>query len=242
MLSRAMRCFFAQSYSNKELVIVYESDDPLTIALLKDPAINCHPHILLLEVNASPKVSLGNLRNLGIEASNGEFICQWDDDDWYHCHRLSSMYAYASRDQAEGSILMNWLIYDRVEKKAYVSNYRTWEGSLLCRKSTLQVQPYEDIALGEEGVVIRYLIASELLCKMDDSFYLYIYVYHGGNTWDRDHWEEIFGRSTALRTDISTGIADILDEKVSVLEGSLLLDRLIASAADAQLINSTSLS
>ena len=74
MLSRAMRCFFAQSYSNKELVIVYESDDPLTIALLKDPAINCHPHILLLEVNASPKVSLGNLRNLGIEASNGDFI------------------------------------------------------------------------------------------------------------------------------------------------------------------------
>src|SRR5579872_5490009 len=55
MLSRAIRCFMEQSYSNKELVIVYESDDMATIELVKDPAIHCNPVIRVLEVNASPK-------------------------------------------------------------------------------------------------------------------------------------------------------------------------------------------
>src|SRR5258705_7030930 len=80
-LRRSVRCFSAQSYANKELVIVHEGLRPEVtdwLGRLKNANFRIVP------VSTRPKKSLGELRNISIAHATGEYFCQWDDDDWYH--------------------------------------------------------------------------------------------------------------------------------------------------------------
>lgn len=227
MLTRATQCFLDQSYFKKELVIVYEDDDLVTTELFKKNSIYTHPNISLLKVASHPRYSLGNLRNIGIANAKGEFVCQWDDDDWYHQNRLSAMYNCIRRSKYQGAIMLHWLVYDLTKRKAYISNSRTWEGSILCRKEALLNTPYENKTMGEEGATIDHLLSMNSLFQIDDTPQLYIYIYHGYNTWHSDHWNYIFECSTPLSAHISIKIGEIIDGKYSVTDGSALLNRLI---------------
>lgn len=227
LLKRAIECFLAQSYKRKELIIVCESDDPGSIALAGAISEGAGEEIRVVTVNAVPKTTLGELRNIGIKAASGEFICQWDDDDWYHKDRLMAQ-CYALREHGrDGAILTQWLVFDDLEKKAYISNMRLWEGSILCRKTTLQLMPYERKHLGEDTATVEFLAFKDSLHLMKDVPGLYIYIYHGANTWNYEHWNFIFECSKALSIDDSLTISDILAGRHSVHTGSLLLNGII---------------
>lgn len=227
LLKRAITCFTAQSYPQKELIIVYENDDADTIFFIKSSELLLRNDIRLICVNAFPKISLGELRNLGIAAGRGEYICQWDDDDWYHKDRLTDQYNVLLDNDLGGSIMTQWLVFNAIENKAYISNTRVWEGSILCRKSILQSKPYEDKSIGEDTPTIDYLVSNDCLYFMKGVPGIYIYVYHGGNTWDYEHWNCIFECSTELSYGDALVIADILNGKYSIHEGSLLLDDIL---------------
>jgi hypothetical protein len=102
-----------------------------------------------------------------------------------------------------------------------------WEGSVLCRKDTLQTKPYERKHIGEDTATIEYLVSMDYLALMSDAPGLYIYVYHGSNTWNFDHWSYIFECGRVLSPKASMDIADILEGKHSIYNGSLLLDDLL---------------
>lgn len=229
MLKKVIACFTAQSYPEKELVIVYEDDDVATDELVNEAAIISRDDIQLVRIKSFPKTTLGELRNIGIQTAKGEFICQWDDDDWYHKDRLAEQYNAAVNHDREGAVMTRWLVFDAIDKQAYISNKRMWEGSVLCRKSVLQLMPYEDKTIGEDSATIDYLVSQKCLHPMNGVPGLYIYIYHGGNTWNFDHWSYIFECSTALSYDHSQCIADILDGNYTVYAGSLLLDKILQS-------------
>ena len=201
MLKRAISCFTAQSYPFKELIIVYEDDDVGTVEMLKE------------------------LRNIGIKASNGEFICQWDDDDWYHENRLTLQYTISMENNYKGSVMTQWLVYNTIDKQAFISNERVWEGSVLCKKKVLQGVPYENKSMGEDSATINSLLEKDHIYLIKSMPGLYIYIYHGSNTWNFEHWKYIFECSTALSNSDSRLIADILDGNYSVQEGSSLIDK-----------------
>jgi glycosyltransferase involved in cell wall biosynthesis len=229
MLKRAVECFLTQSYPEKELVIVYENDDIETLSLLDAGEIVAGADIQLIGVKAVPKAPLGELRNIGIRAASGAFICQWDDDDWYHMNRLTEQYQELSRHNRHGSIMTQWLVFNALNNRAYISNVRPWEGSILCRKELLLRQPYEQKHIGEDTPTVDYLLSQNNLHLINDMPGLYIYVYHGGNTWHHDHWSYIFRCSKGLPRKDSLEIADILSEKYSVYTASLLLDEILES-------------
>src|SRR5690606_5146342 len=80
----AIQCFQAQTWAARELVIVDDAPDPAlaeTVRRLGDPAIR---HIRLPPEGRT----LGELRNLAIDAARGPFVCQWDDDDLYDPLRI----------------------------------------------------------------------------------------------------------------------------------------------------------
>jgi glycosyltransferase involved in cell wall biosynthesis len=226
LLKRAIACFHAQSYPAKELIIVYEDDDPETGSFIENEQIAAMNNIRVQKVPAVPKISLGELRNIGIQTARGEFICQWDDDDWYHMERLYSQYRLAKETHA-GSILTRWIVYNSIEKKAYVSKRRLWEGSILCSKHILQLKPYEPKHQGEDTPTIDYLDSQNYLHLIEDRPELYIYVYHGGNTWNAGHWHRIFASGTPLPESDSLEIAAILDGGYSNPEGSGMLSRIM---------------
>lgn len=227
MLKRAIECFTAQSYQQKELVIVYEDDDTKVIELVETIEVKSDSDICLVCIKAVPKTVLGELRNIGVRAARGEFICQWDDDDWYHMNRLMEQYVELTKYGREGAVMTQWLVFDSVNRRAYISNARTWEGSILCRKPLLENKSYEQKGIGEDTATIDYLVSIDCLHFMHNVPGLYIYVYHGSNTWNQDHWNYIFKCSTPLSYKDSTNISDILNGKYTVCMASLLLDEIL---------------
>lgn len=142
LLKRAIACFEAQNYRNKELVILYEDHDIETIHFLRTHALSSR--VRQVCVPGTPKKTLGELRNIAIQSALGEFVCQWDDDDWYHMNRLTCQYNAIENSNAGGSLLTRWITFNGHSKNAFVSNRRHWEGSVLCRKSLIVQKAYEN--------------------------------------------------------------------------------------------------
>ena len=206
-LKQTIECYHQQSYAQRELIILCENDDPQTIEFLRsfdDPDI--HVHI----VPRAPRLTLGELRNRAMSAANGDYICQWDDDDWYHPRRLELQLKAAQSQNKAASILPRWLIYSREEHKAYCSNVRLWEGSLLCQKSILQSGPgYPALSKGEDTAVISWLYIQDELA-IEDHPDLYVYIHSGNNTWEDQHFQKILDSSIPLEQKDSDHLRNLL--------------------------------
>lgn len=221
-LERAIRCFVSQTYANKQLVILFEDDDPETAAFLK--TLPPDPAFKIVEAQRS---TLGQLRNMAIQAADGDFVCQWDDDDWFHAARLEYLYAVSVASGRPGVVMMRWILFDATSGRGYTSHLRLWEGSILCRKNILPAEGYENKSIGEDTSLIKGLFDDDLLYPLTQAPHLYVYVYHGGNTWNAAHWAPIFAASTRLPEETNRELAGILDQRYDPVEGSLLLDRLL---------------
>lgn len=210
LLERAINSFHSQSYPNKELVILYESDDSLTHEFLSRQESD---EIKIIKVENAPDIHLGALRNWAIKEASGEYICQWDDDDWYHPARLQYQYKLLQENNYQACVLGHFLIFDSHASNAYLSCYRSWEGSLLCKKELATENPYSNIKRGEDTPLINTLREQNLLFTDRSITPLYHYVYHGNNTWDYNHFSGFFPFSKPLPTQLRATIQTILSEQ-----------------------------
>jgi glycosyltransferase involved in cell wall biosynthesis len=222
MLDLAISCFEAQTYPNKQLIILYENHDQTTAEYIQKRAF---PEVFkIIEVKCNPKMSLGELRNIAIEQADGEYICQWDDDDWYHVNRLQYQLDALVIAQSSGSILTHWLILDAIKNKLYISHARNWEGSLLCKKELFLLKKYDNRLKGEDTAMVEFLCDNNYIIKINELTGMYIYVYHGKNTWSLEHFEKIFNRCQEV-----TSYSDDNENILCLLpvEGSVLIDEIL---------------
>jgi glycosyltransferase involved in cell wall biosynthesis len=184
MLRRSVACFRKQTYQPRELIAVFLDDDAETreyFRELNDPMVRC------VEVPAEPRPSLGALRNLAVAESRGAYVATWDDDDWHASARLAEQMAAVQETGRHGCLLVRWLIFDQLYGVGYISNRHPLEGSLLVEKSVLP--PFPELPKLEDTPVVKKLYGDEKLCGIDRPR-LYVYVHHGANTWDRQHFEK----------------------------------------------------
>jgi len=220
LLEKAIGYFTFQTYHRKELLIVYEDDDIATKEKLREYTDR---DIRAIEVPANPKLTLGQLRNLAIQRSSGEYFCQWDDDDWYHSQRLELQMNCLRSSGKAASVLVNWLMFDKPLQQAYFSFTKVWEGSILCRKDLITSEVcYDNRSLGEETNFIFALVAKNCLYPLVMPS-LYIYIYHGNNSWNRDHFGKLFSRSQPLSAAVSRLVGDVLDGRYDHRKASQLL-------------------
>lgn len=212
-LKRAIHLFQQQSYPNKELVILYLKDDLATKEL-----VSClhDDRILTVEIENRSAYSLGELRNLSIDKSRGEYICNWDDDDWYHPDRLKEQFEAIVKSGKAASILACWLMYDMKNKEAFISSFRPWEASIMCSKKVLQNDQiqYPAWSKGEDKPFISALAEKNMLFPLICP-QLYIYIYNGNNLNNAEHFKRIFYDSQKLPAFQSEAIANILQAEVS---------------------------
>jgi len=192
LLRRAVACFHAQTYAERELIAVYEADDVETREYLRAAASD---GLRVFEVPVDRKRTLGELRNYTVEVSRGDYVCQWDDDDWYGDDRLAAQMRALLESGKAACVLSRWICLDAVTRTAFMARRRDWEGSLLCRKSALP--SYRHLARGEDTSVVAQLGRSRQLARLDRPD-LYVYTFHGGNTWDRAHWIRVLHRAVPL--------------------------------------------
>ena len=210
LLQKAIACFESQNYPNKELVISYPIDDHHTEQLIQE--VLQKEDFKILKISRSTEESLGNARNSAIAKCRGDYICIWDDDDWYHPSRLSFQFnsMQTSGHGYQASILTQLILYDATTQKAYLSFPYTWDGSILCRKEIILQNQYANQDKAEDTHVIKFLEKRRLLHYIQDAPYLYVYVFHGGNTWDYEHYKYFLGKSEVVNEDVTDRIKELL--------------------------------
>jgi glycosyltransferase involved in cell wall biosynthesis len=210
VLKRAILCFQHQTYPNKELILGITSANIAAISLLEQ--LN-DPRIKTAIFPSSSRFTLGQKRNWVIENSEGFYFCVWDDDDWYNDTRIEFQVHSLEGTTCKSSVLSSLILFDSENNIAYLSATRwAWEQTLLCERSVLEVPAlrYADLERGEDSVLIYNLKKNDLLLTVINPS-LYIYVYHGQNTWHRKHWDDNLIRwATQLTEDQSDSIKKIL--------------------------------
>jgi glycosyltransferase involved in cell wall biosynthesis len=223
-LARALRCFEAQTYPHRELVLLVEEDDAPTLAAVDVYRRNPHgENVQVHVVSVAPKLPLGELRNRAIAICRGDYFCQWDDDDWFHADRVAAQVAAVTGAFQSATMLTNWLMFDANGGHAYLSSVRLWEGSLLCRKSVLtESLRYPPMSRMEDSFFVNDLIgAVGVLPQIAPT--LYIYEIHGSNTCTSRHFGNVLSAAQPLSAAASAIIREIMIGGVSVSEGSELL-------------------
>lgn len=193
--------FAAQTHAPRELVIVHDGDSDCQNALQQLAAPVQAAPVRVLQRDAC--TTLGAARNLSVDAAQGEFICQWDDDDRYHPQRLALQWQAMHAEQADFSYLcdqLHWfpargeLYWDDWNREAYPLN--VVQGTLMGRRE--RMPRYAELARGEDtDVLLKILRAGARIARMRDAGWSSIYVFHGANTFDHEHHAAI-ARAKAL--------------------------------------------
>jgi glycosyltransferase involved in cell wall biosynthesis len=201
-LARAIQCFLAQTYENKELIVVYPESDAATAACLetfKSPQIRPSPVTI-------PGATLGDLRNYSIERAQGEYMCGWDDDDWHSPDRIRRQYQATVSSKKGATILARMFIYHAARQKAYLGCERLWENSVFFSKSEIAEHGirYPSLDKNEDYEFVNQLIKNNLVYAVYDPT-SYIYNITGANTCDSSHFDFMLKRASPL-TDEQTDL------------------------------------
>ncbi len=182
---QAAHYFLGQDYPNRELVVVDDSDRSVRELLPRDPRIRYF--------RLHGGMSLGAKRNVAVARSRGEIIVHWDDDDWYAPCRISYQVGSLLETGSVIAALDMQVVYD-------VPPDRFWSVSPQLHKRIFS----QDIHAGTIAYpkwLWRYFDGFKPLASAEDFAFVeiahlchqpvlklssagvYIYVRHGGNTW-----------------------------------------------------------
>lgn len=177
----AVKCFFDQTWPNKELVIINHGSENV----LDQP----DQRVKEVRVVRTENDTLGDLRNWSIEAATGDWCIQWDDDDWHHPNRMASQMAMAKPDhvvslqwQVRYSMTDNCAFYDRMTSGQQMT-------VLFERQSPAR---YEKLNVREDTAFMRsfgrrvVLVDNSVMNKECDPM-AYLRTFHGRNIWDYGH-------------------------------------------------------
>lgn len=184
---KAIVSFQQQTYPNKELVIINDGDYAL-YRYPQEPARNVR-EIRCIKGEEEPKLTLGALRNLGLKHSEGEWICQWDDDDWSHPHRISMMMAV--RREGHCVLLRRQIRYSSFRNTAYVCDCEPGHAGTILHPAQVE-HPYPEQPLSEDAVFwVDNWGDNRIVLDNNSGRYpgpaLYLRFFHGNNSWDEQH-------------------------------------------------------
>ncbi len=184
-IEKAIEYFLNQDYPAKELLILDDGSDPIADLIPKREDI--------VYMRLDHAVSLGEKRNLGVEAGRGEIIILWDDDDWYSSRRLSYQVEPIIRGRADATVLQDALMFDLSDGKFWICDdglrdkmfaYGVIGGTVAFRKNLFNgTVRFPKANLAEDAGFLGRLFESKAAVQKlscNDSF---IYIRHGRNTW-----------------------------------------------------------
>lgn len=205
MLRRAVRCFLAQTWARRELVVLHEDTDRATRDFM---ASLTHPMIRTHVVPASPHITLGGKRRISIEVARGHYVATWDDDDWSAPTRLQQQIEGMRSVGRAVCTLERWIVHDQLLGQSWLSQPRAWEASMVAERAVMP--RYEDGERGTDRVSMDRLLAAGHVTALRAP-HLYIYLYHGRNVGPRAHFKRnIFAHATALSPAFARRVTTLL--------------------------------
>ena len=194
-LQRAVADFARQTWAERELVIVHDGDSVFDARLKSLAAL--HDRSVINVHRQSGMRTLGELRNISVDAARGEIVCPWDDDDRYHPRRLELQLAAMRVENSEFSFLTDQLHLFAAERTMFWDDWNLEvhplnlvQGTMLGNKAALG--RYPPVARGEDTpLILELLRRGRRITRLREHGYLYVYVFDGLNAWDHDHHARI---------------------------------------------------
>ncbi len=192
-VSQAIKYFLRQDYPEKQLIILDDGTDEI---------MDLVPDLGNIEyIRLEYKLSVGEKRNKGVEASQGDIILFWDDDDWYSPDRITYQVGSLVDENVDATVLQNGLVFDLQRNQFWICkpslrdkmfSYGVIGGTIAFKKSIFDHQvrfPNTNLAEDAEFLSLLYSAGHKVL-KMPaiDKF---IYVRHHKNTWIFSKWQTI---------------------------------------------------
>jgi glycosyltransferase involved in cell wall biosynthesis len=181
----AIDCFFDQTWPNKELVIVNHGPWSLTQFMSQERKALVNE----VMVYRPEEMTLGDLRNLSMDVASGEWLIQWDDDDWHHPLRMETQFDYA--DSADTINTLGWQV--RCNLQARSAFYDVMPGgqhmSVFYAKDL--VHRYEKLNVREDTAFFSSFARRTVIDNSPDNVpvspFLYVRLFHTLNIWDQQH-------------------------------------------------------
>lgn len=203
MAKRSVQCFARQTYPRAELVIVSAGDRAYRRTLEQHFDNQCISGRI---VTANAASSLGALRNLSLDAAAGEIVCQWDDDDCYHPDRIFRQVEHMTQQAAQACFLTDNLHLLEPDGHLYWIDWtrgsrpEQWFGlfpptlMMINNERFRYVETGPIAQLGEDLDIAAQLCREVPVAMLGGMGWLYLYIFHGGNTCSRSHHYKIAAR------------------------------------------------
>ena len=185
----AIECFLHQTHANRELVVVVDAPGCELIAHI---AALDDPRIRLIELPEEHS-TLGDLRNVSVASAHGDYVCIWDDDDLYAPERIQVQLDALLAAGAAACVLRRWTLWWPEAGRLATTGVRDWEGSLLALKRAMP--DYPALRRHEDAEMMAMLVRRDRVARLDAPD-LYIYIRHGSNTFELEHFRNIYNRSS----------------------------------------------
>ncbi len=181
----ACASFESQTWPDKELVVVTDrANDELRLLVRAQGE-----QVRLFEVG--PGYTLGELRNLSVGRSRGDFVCPWDDDDLRDPDWIAASLRVLQQAAVDAVFLERIVLWWESRQWLALSARRAWEGSMLAKRSVIPVYPA--MARTEDTAIVRWMLRYCSVALMDQPQF-YVYRITGENTCDPAHFETLFAQ------------------------------------------------
>ncbi len=199
LAKRSIRSFAAQSYEDRDLLVVTDGDERFRKALERYvSALGLDGRVRFVYPEGE-RLTLGRLRNISLEEARGDLVCQWDDDDYSHPSRLAVQAGHMLKEQAAACFMTDHLQFIEDQRVICWIDW-TVDGTLT---GTAQLAPgtvmmFRDgrfrypeegpnARQGEDSVFLESVYGAVPVAHLGGAGHLYLYQFHGRNTFPREH-------------------------------------------------------
>ncbi len=185
LCQRSVRCFLRQTWPNLELVVVDDGREDLTPVLQDVPT----EKLKYIRLPPDEQNVLGALRNRTLDEATGDFMAQWDDDDWYHAERIEMQMQplLSGTDSCTLSASLMHLNTPQFLHRPYVGSLKGGvPGSIVHRRD--DAIRYPALRRAEDTVYLDEWKARATATLPPSDAHLFIRAFHGSNTWEVEHF------------------------------------------------------
>lgn len=180
--AQALRCFTAQTYPHRELIVIDDGEVPVRRLCQGIPNVRY--------IRLDRHTLLGTKLNIGIENASGSMIQKLDDDDYYAPAFLETAVARMRRNRRTDSIV-GWecfLLLLAGSSQLYFSGHGWLAGGTLSfRRSVWEKAPFRDVPKNEDFHFLEDHGGPRLRVRLPEQ---YVLVRHGANTW-KTFWNRV---------------------------------------------------
>jgi hypothetical protein len=195
LVQHAIGMIRQQTHQNIQIVIVDDSTENLQGGNCSAPDIKY--------IRLKSKFSMGAKHDIALDAADGEWICHWDDDDWFARDRVERQLAFMAAEKAQvcgigRDLVLStdgawWRIVKPVGDKSWIGNghgralYDFHDGTAIFRKDAIPSSAsYGDYQISQKEVFLNSLLRSGAKwCRLENDG-KFVYIRHALNTWRFD--------------------------------------------------------